>query len=212
MDEHFEGNIRIKKIGVGAFGNNVYLLTDTVAKKSIPIDASSDAEKIISELGDAELEIIVQTHCHMDHTMALETLRKKTKARVGINPQEPSAKEHKPEISLEDGMEIDVGEIRLKVLHTPGHTPGSVSFLLGRFLFCGDTVFPGGPGKTGSPKDFEKIVETINRKIYTLPDETILHTGHGDSTTVAQSKEEYRVFAEKKRDKPIYGDVQWLTS
>jgi glyoxylase-like metal-dependent hydrolase (beta-lactamase superfamily II) len=212
MDEYIEGNVRIKKIEVGAFGNNVYLLTDTVAKKSILVDAASDAEKILSELGDSELETIVQTHCHMDHTMALESLRKETKARVGINPEEPSASAHKPEISLEDGMEINVGKIRMKVIHTPGHTPGSLSFLLGRFLFCGDTVFPGGPGKTGSPRDFETIIETIKGKIYTLPDETLLLTGHGDSTTVGQSKEEYRVFAEKKRDKPVYGDVLWLTS
>ncbi len=79
-------------------------------------------------------------------------------------------------------------------------------------LFCGDTVFPGGPGKTGSPQDFEEIVESITQKIYTLPDETILLTGHGASTTIGQSKQEYRVFAGKTRDKPVCGDVLWLTS
>ena len=212
MDEYFEGNIGIKSIEVGSFGNNVYLLTDSAAKKSILIDGSSDAEKILSELGDNQLEVIVQTHCHMDHIMALKTLRNKTKARLGINPQEPSAREHNPEIALEDGMEIEAGQIRLKVLHTPGHTPGSVSFLLGRFLFCGDTVFPGGPGKTGSPDDFEKILESITKKIYTLPDETLLLTGHGATTTVGESKEEYKVFAEKKRDHAVYGDVLWLSA
>ena len=212
METYREGNIEIKKVEVGPFGNNVYVLVDPVMGTSIVIDAANEADKILSEVRGTKVLAILQTHCHMDHTLALEAFRKETGAPVGIHPEEPSGRQFHPEILIEDGMDIEREGIRLKVLHTPGHTPGGVCFLMGSLLFCGDTVFPGGPGKTSSPQDFERLVESIKRKIYSLSDGTVLLPGHGASTTVGQSKEEYRVFAGKKRGYPVYGDVLWLST
>ena len=107
---------------------------------------------------------------------------------------------------------LELGKNQIRVIHTPGHTPGSVCFLIGHHLIAGDTLFPGGPGKTGSPRDFEQILESITQKIYPLPDHTVCYSGHGPNTTVGESKREYRIFAEKKRTKPVYGDVEWLKS
>jgi glyoxylase-like metal-dependent hydrolase (beta-lactamase superfamily II) len=114
------------------------------------------------------------------------------------------------DMHLEDNQIVGIGKNQIRVIHTPGHTPGSVCFLMGDHLITGDTLFPGGPGKTGSPQDFEDILESITQKIYGLPDHTACYPGHGANTTVGESKKEYRVFAEKERTRPVYGDVEWL--
>lgn len=212
MKEFMQGVVRIKRIVVSPFDNNVYLLIDQEEESCIVVDAANDAGKIISETGGAKIEMILQTHMHMDHTGAITELMRETGAPVCIHPDEPSAKAYRPLILLHDGMEIKKGRIHLRVLHTPGHTPGSVCFLLDKVLFCGDTLFPGGPGKTSGPEDFQKIVKSIIDKIYCLPDETLLLPGHGESTTVGKSRMEYSVFAGKKRDHVPWGDVLWLVS
>ncbi|MBT9149696.1 MAG: Hydroxyacylglutathione hydrolase GloC [Dehalococcoidia bacterium] len=89
----------------------------------------------------------------------------------------------KPDILLNDGDTISFGNIELHVLHTPGHTPGSVCFLTGNHLISGDTIFPSGPGRTGSPDQLRQIIESITSKILVLPDDTRVYPGHGDSTT-----------------------------
>jgi glyoxylase-like metal-dependent hydrolase (beta-lactamase superfamily II) len=212
MENFIEGGVRIKRIVVPPFDNNVYILIDQEIKKCMVIDAANDVERIMSEMEGCNLEIILQTHMHNDHTMALKGLSMKTGASIYVHPDEPFRGEYGNVIFLKDGMEIDMGLIKLKVLHTPGHTKGSVCFLMDKFLFCGDTIFPGGPGKTSSPSDFERIVKSIVEKLYVLPDETILLPGHGESITIGQSKLEYKAFASKKRDKIPWGDVLWLST
>ncbi|MFW0858887.1 MAG: MBL fold metallo-hydrolase [Dehalococcoidia bacterium] len=93
----------------------------------------------------------------------------------------------KPDILLNDGDTISFGNIELHVLHTPGHTPGSVCFLTGNHLISGDTIFPSGPGRTGSPDQLRQIIESITSKILVLPDDTRVYPGHGDSTMVEKS-------------------------
>jgi hydroxyacylglutathione hydrolase len=112
---------------------------------------------------------------------------------------------------LNDGDTITLGKLKIKVLFTPGHTPGGLCFLVSEYLFAGDTLFPGGPGHTETPDDFVQILASITQKIYTLPDNTVILPGHGDSTTVRKSKEEYAAFTSKPHG-TLYGDVAWLTS
>jgi len=116
------------------------------------------------------------------------------------------------DVELGDGDVIAFGQSSLTVLHTPGHTPGSVCFLIGGHLVAGDTLFTGGPGRTGSRQSFRQIVQSIESKIYTLPDGTLVHPGHGDGTTVGASKEEYSVFKRRRREREPYGDVLWESS
>jgi len=202
----------LRKITVGSFDNNVYFLLDPTSKESIIIDAAAEADRILENVRGTRVRTILQTHCHMDHVMALDAVRADTKAPVGIHPSDERAFGIKADLHLEDNQILEIGKNQIRVIHTPGHTPGSVCFLIGHHLIAGDTLFPGGPGKTGSPRDFEQILESITQKIYPLPDHTVCYSGHGPNTTVGESKREYQIFAEKKRTKPVYGDVEWLTS
>ena len=98
----------------------------------------------------------------------------------------------------------------MRVLHNPGHTPGSISFLLDKWLFGGDTVFPGGPGNTKSPEAFKQIVRTIVDKILPLPPRTRIFNGHGLSATVSRVRQEHEAFARRSDTEGLCGDVLWL--
>src|SRR5690606_9650830 len=113
---------------------------------------------------------------------------------------------------LEDGDVFAVGDAQVQVLATPGHTPGSICLLGGQALLTGDTLFPGGPGRTKSHEDFETVVQSITSRLHTLHPETIVLPGHGPSTTIEASRAEYEVFAAKEHDADLHGDVLWLES
>jgi glyoxylase-like metal-dependent hydrolase (beta-lactamase superfamily II) len=105
-----------------------------------------------------------------------------------------------------------VGKIKLQVLHTPGHTPGSVCFKVSKYLISGDTIFPGGPGKSGSPDNLKQIIKSITDKIMVLPDDTAIYPGHGEATTLNKEKQEFAVFSSRPHDPNLCGDVLWLSS
>jgi len=102
--------------------------------------------------------------------------------------------------------------VSLRVLHTPGHTPGSLCLLFGKHLFSGDTLFPGGPGKTGTPAAFEQIVNSITEKLFVLPDETLVYPGHGEDTILGKEKQAFAVFSSRPSNPGLCGDVLWLSS
>jgi hydroxyacylglutathione hydrolase len=131
---------------------------------------------------------------------------------IGVHRLDAKGLSFGPEILLEDGEEVSCGKMNLKVLHTPGHTPGSLCFQVEKHLISGDTIFPGGPGKTNSPTDLRRIIESITRKILVLPDDTVICPGHGDSTILRKEKEEFVVFSSRPHDPNLYGDVLWLSS
>ena len=148
----------------------------------------------------------------MDHLGALSELTSKLGIPVAVHPLDARGLRLQPEILLGDGDTVSFGGIKLKVLHTPGHTPGSLCFLAGKYLISGDTLFPGGPGKTGSPADFRQIIESITGRIFCLPDDTEIYPGHGDSTVLKKEKEEFAVFSSRPHDPNLCGDVLWLSS
>jgi glyoxylase-like metal-dependent hydrolase (beta-lactamase superfamily II) len=205
--------LELLRMVVGPFDNNVYLLRDPTASCCALIDAAAEPARIQEAIGDDRLLAILQTHTHMDHIQGLESLRRKTGAPVGIHPLEPEAQGLHPELSLSEGDRIAVGANQLEVLHTPGHTPGSVCFLLrGRLCFCGDTIFPGGPGKTWSPEAFLQIIQSLEQRIYPLPEEVRLLPGHGEEITVGASRREYEAFRSRPREGIPWGDVLWDAS
>ena len=205
--------LQVQRFGVGSYGNNVYLVQDRLQGCCLLIDAAAEGEALLQAIGPDRLVAIILTHAHIDHVLALEEVRKKSGAPVGIHPLEPEATRLRPEISLSDGCRIAVGAYELEVLHTPGHTSGSVSFSLAPTLcFCGDTVFPGGPGKTWSPEGFQTLLQSLERKIYTLPPNVFLLPGHGEGILVGDSKKEYEAFNKRPRDKTPFGDVLWEES
>jgi glyoxylase-like metal-dependent hydrolase (beta-lactamase superfamily II) len=155
---------------------------------------------------------ILITHSHTDHIGALPELRSKLRIPIGTPRLDASGLSLQPDFFLDDDEEISFGNISVKVLHTPGHTPGSVCFLIGKHHISGDTIFPGGPGKTESPEDFRQIIESITSKVFVLPDDTEIHPGHGDPTVVRKEKTELAIFSSRYHDPNLFGDVLWLSS
>ncbi len=176
--------------------NNVYIIA--VGDEAAVVDGgSAEPDAVLSTVGDRRFVAVWQTHNHGDHTTSLKEIVSSTSAPVLAHPSDPlpvSASE------LSDGSSVSVGGVSLKVLHTPGHTPGGVCFLLEEagesHLFAGDTLFPGGPGNTsGDEKRFAQIMQSLEEKLFTLPDETHVYPGHGSDTTIGTERpnlEEWR--------------------
>jgi glyoxylase-like metal-dependent hydrolase (beta-lactamase superfamily II) len=118
----------------------------------------------------------------------------------------------KPDILLNDGDILSLGNLEIRVIHTPGHTSGGLCFYTGNYLLAGDTIFKDGPGRTNSPAALTQIIESITQKIFPLPDETQIFPGHGDATVLKEEKDKYAVFASKPHDPKLCGDIVWLTS
>jgi glyoxylase-like metal-dependent hydrolase (beta-lactamase superfamily II) len=181
--------VELKKLKVGSFENNCYILICPRTREGVIIDPAAEAEKILRAIQGASVKYILMTHGHMDHIGALEEVQDATRAPVGIHEEEARALRRKPDSFLRDGQVLTFGEVSLKALHTPGHSPGAVCFLSGKTLFSGDTIFPNGPGTTSIPRaDPQEILRSIHCKIFTLPDDTIIYPGHGLETTVGREK------------------------
>jgi len=207
-----DDRIQIKKLELGPFGTNAYVLTCLSSHVSVVVDAPAEAKKISDELTGTNPKYILITHNHMDHTGALEDLKSTLNVPVAAHADDAAKLPVRPDLLLKDGDLISFGDIQLTVLHTPGHTPGSLAFLTGNYLIAGDTIFPDGPGKTWSPADFKRIVESLTLKIFVLPGETQIFPGHGDSTVLKREKRLFEEFAAKPHEAGICGDVLWSSS
>ena len=170
--------------------NNVWIVGDD--SEAVVIDAAHDADAIAAALGERRLLAIVCSHAHNDHIDAAPALAARTGAPVLLHPDDlplwkQTHPDRAPDGTLTDGHRIEVAGTALTVLHTPGHSPGAVCLYgedLGT-LFSGDTLFHGGPGATGrSYSHFPTIIDSIRERLLTLPPETVVRTGHGDSTTI----------------------------
>lgn len=207
-----DNNIQIDRLTLGPFDTNGYIITCRITGESVAVDAPAEAAEILKGLKGTHPRFIVITHTHMDHLGALSELKSKLGIPVAVHPLDVRGLRLPPEILLGDGDTVSFGRIKLSVLHTPGHTPGSVCFSMGKYLISGDTLFPGGPGKTGSPAQLRQIIESITGKIFCLPDDTQIYPGHGDSTVLKKVKEEFAVFSSRSHDPNLCGDVLWLSS
>jgi hydroxyacylglutathione hydrolase len=204
-------SLKIEKFVLGPYETNAYTITCMKTGDSAVVDAPADASVIIGSLKSTKPKFLLLTHDHYDHTGVIVSLRTRLKVPLATHELNSYQLKTPPEILLNDGDIVTLGELKIKTLFTPGHTPGSLCFLVGKYLLAGDTLFPGGPGHTEAPEDFVTILASITQKIYSLPDDTMILPGHGDSTTVNKSKEEYTVFTAKPHG-PLYGDVAWLSS
>jgi len=204
--------VQIDRLKLGPFDTNSYILTCPLTGDSVLVDAPAEASKILEASKGTNLRYILMTHNHMDHIGALTELKSKLRIPVGAHRLDAQGLPLQPDILFEDGETISCGDISLKVLHTPGHTPGSLCFLVGKHLISGDTIFSSGPGKTRSPTHLKLIIESITSKIFVLPDETAIYPGHGDFTILRKEKEEFAVFSSRSHDPDLCGDVLWLSS
>jgi hydroxyacylglutathione hydrolase len=204
--------MRLERLELGPFGTNAYIIGCPETRESVLVDAPAEATVITDRLRNTTPRYILLTHNHMDHVGALAELRAELKVPLAVHISDAGGLRPAPEILLNDGDIIRLGELKLTVLHTPGHTPGSLCFKLGHYLISGDTIFPGGPGKTSSPDDFGRILKSITEKIFVLPDDTQIYPGHGDSTVVKKEKDEFAIFVARVHGPDLYGDVLWLRS
>jgi len=196
----------------GGVVSNCYLIVCKKTGDSALIDAPGDATRILKQIEGTNLRYILITHTHFDHLGALSQLRIRLNVPIAVHPLEKDSLPVKAEILINDNDVIKFGEIELRVMHTPGHTPGCVCFLTGNILISGDTLFPGGPGRTGSPAALKQILKSIKEKILVLPDDTHVIPGHGDPTILGKEKEEIAAFLSRKHDDNLCGDVLWLSS
>ena len=197
---------------VGPLFSNCYIVWDDNEKQGVIIDPGDDADiilKTVRELG-IKIEYILATHGHFDHVGAVAPLKRELKVeflahkddfffiedgenaarRWGIDIEQPP----KPDRFIDDGDKIKIGGFDLEVIHTPGHSPGGISFLYNQMVFGGDTLFQGSIGRTDFRKgSFEDLSKSIKTRLYTLPDNTIVYTGHGPITTIGDEKK-YNAF------------------
>lgn len=205
-------HVQIDKIETAPFGTNAYVVVCRTTGDSVLVDAPGEAPRIEESLKGTNPTYILLTHGHIDHIGALSELKSRLQVPIAAHASDTGSLASQPDILLNDGDEVAFGNVKLKVLHTPGHTPGSLCFLTDRYLLSGDTIFPGGPGRTNTPRDLEQIIDSITGKIFVLPDDTRIHPGHGDSTVLKKEKEEFAVFSSRPHSPNLCGDVLWLSS
>ncbi len=213
MQPHFQDeSVTIYRVKCGPYDNNAYLVVCPQTNESILIDTPAEPDALITLAKTTDVKAILITHNHMDHLLGFEDVTAAINAPVGIGEDDADALSRPADILLRDGDEVSAGSVTLKALFTPGHTPGSTCLHIGEHLFSGDTLFPGGPGKSGSPEKLQQLIESITTKLFPLGDDINLYPGHGGDGHMTASKEEYAVFASKEHPADLHGDVLWKES
>ncbi len=198
----------LQSVTVGMTMTNCYLVGCEQTRQGVVIDPGGNPERIeraIEEMG-LEVQYVLNTHCHFDHMAANGAIVEATGAALALHPAEipllqarggaslfgvPVPESPMPDLELEDGQLLEVGTLRFRVLHTPGHSPGGVTLYLAEqgAAFDGDTLFAMGVGRTDLPGgDWDTLMRSIREVIFSLPDETVLYPGHGAKTTVGRER------------------------
>jgi glyoxylase-like metal-dependent hydrolase (beta-lactamase superfamily II) len=181
--------IEIHEIVVGPVDNNVFVLRCTETGDAVLLDAANEHERLLELCTRLGVRKVIETHGHWDHIQAVPQLRDAGYS-VGVTAADAAMLPSYDEVIADDSV-IDVGRLKLHTIATPGHTPGSMCFLVEGHpvLFSGDTLFPGGPGNTTyEGGDFPTIIESIDRRLFTLPADTLVLPGHGDNTTIGAER------------------------
>ena len=195
---------------VGPWPMNAYIVIDKTTNTSAIIDPGADADRLLSQVEDSRVAAIMITHGHADHVGALAAVKSATKAPVYINPLDAAKFELDYDHPFENNQVIPIGEQRLRVIHTPGHTPGMTCLDLGDGrILVGDTIFVGGPGKTWSSDEFTTTMHTMQEIVFTWPDETRFYPGHGPSGTIGEERPAFEAFVARGWSRNLYGDVTW---
>lgn len=208
-----DGRLLLVKLGpLGPIANNAYILADAETNDAVIIDAPEGSEALAPAAKGLNVRSVIVTHRHRDHWAGIDALLKDFDVPVLCHEadREPYAEYVKG--TLADGETVSVGGLNLRVLHTPGHTPGCICLQMGEHLLSGDTLFPGGPGRTRSNADLQQSIASITSQLYVLPETVVVYPGHGANTTIGVSKAEYAVFAAKQHPPDLSGDVAWLRS
>jgi glyoxylase-like metal-dependent hydrolase (beta-lactamase superfamily II) len=181
--------IEVHEVVVGPVDNNVFVLRCTETGDAVLLDAANEHEQLLELSQRLGVTRVLETHGHWDHIQAVTQMRDAGYS-VGVTAADAGMLPSYDEV-IEDDSVIDVGRLRLRTIATPGHTPGSMCFLVEGHpvLFSGDTLFPGGPGNTSyEGGDFPTIIESVDRRLFTLPADTLVLPGHGKPTTIGEER------------------------
>ena len=214
MEKITDGPLAIVMAGPVGFGNNIYIVIDRETNEAAFIDAPGDAAANVeaAEFGGVRPSAILLTHAHGDHTSCLDDLKREYGCKVYGSTREPWLKPGQVDVEVHHDAEIAVGNLAFRAISLPGHTPGSTTYLHRLHAFVGDTLFPGGPGRTVSNEALREEIASITNRLYALPDDTVIYPGHGGQTTIGVSRQEYAVFAGRDHDPDLHGDVLWAES
>ncbi|MGY9072594.1 MAG: MBL fold metallo-hydrolase [Acidimicrobiales bacterium] len=183
---HWQGTgVEVHKVVVGPYENNVFVIRCTESGDAVLIDAANEHERLLELCQGLGVRTVLETHGHWDHIQAIPAIRD-AGYEVGVTAAD-AAMLPSYDYILEDESVIEVGRLRIQTILNPGHTPGSMSFHVENtpLLFTGDTLFPGGPGKTDASGDFDTIIRSIEDRMFSKFDgDTLVLPGHGDDTTI----------------------------
>jgi len=186
-----DSRLEVHKLVVGPYDNNVFVLRCRETGESVLIDAANEHDKLLDLCTALNVKRVLETHGHFDHIQAVPAMREAGLEVAISSADAPMLKKVGYDVFLDDAEVIEVGELRLHAIHNPGHTPGSISFLIegAPVLFSGDTLFPGGPGNTKpADADFDTIIRSIDNRLFTLPAHTVVMPGHGVDTTIGNER------------------------
>ena len=186
---HAGDGFDVHKVVVGPMDNNVYVLRCTETGEAVLLDAANEHDRLLGLARALGVRSVLETHGHWDHIQAVPEMRD-AGFEVHVTAEDAGMLPSYDQI-LDDDTVVEVGRVRLRTIHTPGHTPGSMCFLVegSPVLFSGDTLFPGGPGNTSfQGGDFPTIITSIEDKLFTLPADTRVLPGHGDPTTIGTER------------------------
>lgn len=186
-----DGNVEVYRVVVGPVDNNVFVVRCKLSGEAVLLDAANEHELLLDMCQRLGVRKVLETHGHWDHIGAVAAVRE-AGYEVGVTSADaPMLAECGYDVLIDDAEIIEIGRLRLHAIHTPGHTPGSISFAVAGtpLLFTGDTLFPGGPGATKfEGGDFATIIDSIDNKLFTFPADTIVLPGHGDNTTIGAER------------------------
>ncbi|MCU1397208.1 MAG: hypothetical protein JWN62_317 [Acidimicrobiales bacterium] len=196
-----DSRLEVHKLVVGPYSNNVFVLRCRESGESVLIDAANEHEKLLELCTRLNVKRVLETHGHFDHIMAVPAMREAGYEVAISSADAPMLKKVGYDVFLDDAEVIEVGRLRLHAIHNPGHTPGSISFLIegAPVLFSGDTLFPGGVGNTKAALgDFDTIIQSVDNKLFTLPAETVVMPGHGVDTTIGTERPHLQEWVDRR--------------
>ena len=196
VDVRTLGRATIRKMSVSGMNNNVYLLTCAETGEQLLVDAADEAPRCLDLVreGSGRLDHLLTTHRHWDHVRALEDVARATGATTYAGADDADALPLVPDVRLRHGDVVTVGVLELDVIHLRGHTPGSIALSWvdpddGSHLFTGDSLFPGGHGRTTAPEDHLSLMDDLEERVFgVLPDDTFFYPGHGDNSTLGAER------------------------
>jgi glyoxylase-like metal-dependent hydrolase (beta-lactamase superfamily II) len=194
----FQGDrFDIHRIVTPPLENNVYRIRCTETNASLIVDAASDSDAIVALAEDTKVQAVVATHGHSDHHGAIPEVTNTLGVPFMLHEADTDLAGKTPDPVLVEGPLV-IGNVEAQILHTPGHTPGSICIALEGAVITGDTLFPGGPGATRfDHSSFDTIIDSISTKLFTLPDDTVVLPGHGDATTIGTERPQLSTWIER---------------